>query len=211
MLTKELKMKIMDELQKELQDLITLDHSALDDAQKSRLVELPNLIVQAGNAALEIKSKDFDSAVAQKEHFREKFEKSETEKRALEAKMGQNQGGTTDSIDQIKLGKKLVDYSDDELDFVVSFAGSKSPEQVLKALENPYVQQGIKAQREKVEKERAIKPSTRQLETDEEISLEQALAQAKTQDEKEKLLSEHMGYNIGNRPRSDKVYLGTQR
>lgn len=100
----------------------------------------------------------------------------------------------TDSIDQIKLGKKLVDYSDDELDFVVGFAGSKKPEEVLKALENPYVQQGIQAQRAKVEKERlSLKPSSKQSDSDAPVSLEEALATSNDK-EREEILKTTLGY-----------------
>lgn len=74
---------------------------------------------------------------------------------------------SVDSVDLIKLGKKLQDYSDDELDFVVGYAKSKKPEDILKALENPFIQSGIKSQREKVEKENlSLKPSGTQTETD---------------------------------------------
>lgn len=135
-------------------------------------------------------------------------EKAEKEVKILK---GQRVPVETDSIDLIKLGKKLQDYSDEELDFVTEHAKSKSPVDVLKALENPFIQMGIKANREKVDKEKLnLKPSNRQSESDEPISLEQALAEAPNQAEREKLLAEHMGYTIGPKHRADRVSIGSK-
>jgi len=93
-----------------------------------------------------------------------------------------------DSVDLIKLGKKLQDYSDSELDFVVDYAKSKKPEDVLKALENPYVQAGIQAQREKTERERVLTPNGAQGEFDKPKSFVDQLNSAKSLREKEDLL-----------------------
>lgn len=102
-----------------------------------------------------------------------------------------NQEKSINTIDQIKLGKKLVDYSDEELDFLVDMAKSKDPEVILKTLENPYVQAGIQANRQKVEKERlTLKPNSTQSESDTPVSLEYALANAKNDSEREEILRE---------------------
>lgn len=114
-----------------------------------------------------------------------------------------------DSIDQIKLGKKLHDYSDDELDFVTEHAKSKKPEDVLKALENPFVQAGIQAHREKLEKEKlALTPSSTQSESDRPKTLQERLVGASLE-EKERILSE-MGLYKNPRPRADRVNIGKQ-
>jgi len=114
-----------------------------------------------------------------------------------------------DSIDQIKLGKKLHDYSDDELDFVTEHAKSKKPEDVLKALENPFVQAGIKAHRESLEKEKlALKPNGTQSELDKPRSLAERLANASI-GEKEGILKD-MGLYKEFRPRADKTNIGSQ-
>ena len=116
---------------------------------------------------------------------------------------------SADSIDLIKLGKKLQDYSDDELDFVTDYAKSKKPEDILKALDNPYIQQGIKAQREVLEKEKlALAPSSTQAETDRPKSLGERLAGASLE-EKEKILTD-AGLYKSPRPRSDRVFIGKQ-
>ncbi len=88
-----------------------------------------------------------------------------------------------DTVDLIKLGKKLQDYSDEELDFVTEFAKSKKPEAILKALENEFVKTGIEARRAKVEKERGLAPSGTQGELDKPKSVVDKL---KTSDMKEK-------------------------
>lgn len=189
----------MDNLQTELQELQNLDPSALDDAQKTRLSELPLLIVQEEKtsllAELEKKEKDLSSALSQKEHWRKKAE---------EVKPNQTEG--VDSIDLIKLGKKLQDYSDEELDFVTKFAGTKKPEEVLKALENPFVQTGIKATREQVEKEKTLRPSGTQGMSDKPKSVSEQIANADMAG-KEELLKKY-GLYRDPRPRSDNRRIG---
>jgi hypothetical protein len=116
-----------------------------------------------------------------------------------------NQVNPVDSIDQIKLGKKLHDYSDEELDFVTEAAGSKDPTKVLKTLENPYIQAGIKAIREKVEKENlTLKPNGTQPDFDRPQSLEERLENAKSDKEREEILGE-MGLYQEPRRRPDIV------
>jgi len=110
-----------------------------------------------------------------------------------------NTGNQLDSVDLIKLGKKLQDYSDEELDFVTEHAKSKKPEDILKALENPYIRAGIEAQREKVEKEKlTLKPSGTQPDYDAPKSLEERLESARTQKEKQEILEE---YGLYQEPR----------
>lgn len=110
-----------------------------------------------------------------------------------------------DPIDLIKLGKKLQDYTDDELDFVTDFAKSKKPDAILKALENPFVQAGISAQRTKVEKEKGLTPSGTQPELTREKSLKEKLSEA-NDSEKEELLKK-VGFYKEVRPRADRVQL----
>jgi hypothetical protein len=117
----------------------------------------------------------------------------------------------TDSIDLIKLGKKLQDYSDDELDFVTEYAKSKKPEDVLKALDNPFIQAGIKANREKVEKERlTLKPNATQPDYDAPKTLEERLNEAYTDKEKQEILEEFGLYQEPKR-RPDTFNVGNIR
>ena len=101
------------------------------------------------------------------------------------------QENRVDSIDQIKLGKKLHDYSDDELDFVTKYAGSKNPEEVLKVLNDPFVVAGIQARRELVEKEKLVlKPSGTQPDFEENLSLDDRLERATSFDDKQTILQD---------------------
>lgn len=122
-------------------------------------------------------------------NYKIRAEKAEAEAKKLKSRPVESIPDSVDSIDLIKLGKKLQDYSDDELDFVTKFAGTKKPDEVLKALENPFVQQGIQAQREKVEKEKAVKPSGGSPQVEPKKSLKEILKTGSTQ-EKEKALIE---------------------
>ncbi len=138
------------------------------------------------------------------ENYRIRAEKAE---KALKHKPQEISKEGVDSIDLIKLGKKLQDYSDDELDFVTEFAKSKKPEDVLRALENPFVQKGISAYREQLEKERlSLKPSSTQSESEQPKSLIERLKTASLA-EKEKLLKE-AGLYKEYRPRADRVNIG---
>lgn len=112
-----------------------------------------------------------------------------------------------DALNFIKLGKKLESYSDEEIDFAVEHAHSKEPEAILKALEHPMVQLAISANREKVEKERSLKPSETQSDSDSPMSLEQALSSASSDAEREQILAEFAGYKIGSGHRSDRTEL----
>lgn len=113
---------------------------------------------------------------------------------------------TVDALEFIKLGKKLQDYSDTEIDFATEVAHSKSPESILKALDNPMVKLAIQANREKEAKELSLKPSGTQSESDTPKSLTERLASASLAD-KEKILQE-AGLYKSPRPRTDRVNLG---
>lgn len=119
-----------------------------------------------------------------------------------------NTDNPIDSVDLIKLGKKLQDYSDEEIDFATEVAKSKKPEDILKALENPFVKEGIKSYREKVEKEKqALKPSSNQPDSEMPRTLTERLANA-SMEEKEKILSEIGAYK-SPRPIGERKNIGT--
>lgn len=201
----------MDELQNELQELLNLAPESMDDTQKSRLAELPMLIVQAGNAAFVTKSKDFESAVAQKEHFRTKFEKAEADRLALEAKLNTSHKSALDVGDYINISSSLDGLDAREKEYLAQqHTLTGKPLNEIRASEDFGFWQS--AYQQKVEKDKlTLKPSNRQSETDEPISLEQALAEAKTDKEREELLATHMDYHVGNKPRGDRVNIGIQR
>ena len=150
--------------------------------------------------------------VVDKEEYLKKLEAYEAQKKRAEKaeaelkKLKSQPTVEVDSVDLIKLGKKLQDYSDDELDFVVDYAKSKKPEAVLKALENPYVQAGIEAQRKKVEKEKSLKPSGTQAISDKPKSLAEEMNSADMA-KKEELLKKY-GLYKDPRPRIDGKRIG---
>lgn len=96
-------------------------------------------------------------------------------------------GSSVDPVGLVRLGKNLQEYSDDELDFVLGFAKSRKPEDILEAAKNPFVQAGIQAQREKVDKEKTLKPSGGQPEVEVKKSNQDILRNG-TLAEKEELL-----------------------
>jgi hypothetical protein len=112
-----------------------------------------------------------------------------------------------DALEFIKLGKKLQDYSDDEIDFATEVAKSKSPEAILKALDNEMVKLAINAKREKEEREKlSLKPTGTQSDSDRPMSFTEKLASASMAD-KERILTE-AGLYKSPRPRTDRVNLG---
>jgi len=136
----------------------------------------------------------------------DRFKKVNDELAALKNQPKDTTKETVDALEFIKLGKKLQDYSDTEIDFATEVAHSKSPESILKALENPMVKLAIQANREKEAKELSLKPSGTQSESDTPKSLTERLASASLAD-KEKILSE-AGLYKSPRPRTDRVNLG---
>ena len=145
---------------KEFEELQNLEKEGLlDETQKARLEELK---IEAEKTAEE-KSKELQSALAQKEHFRTKAEKLEAEKKTLEEKLkGTGQVMPTDPLEIVKLGKALAEYSEEEVDFIIRNASEKSPEGIIKASKDEWVMTAIQARRDKVEKEKqTLEPSTR--------------------------------------------------
>ena len=201
----------MDELQKELQELINFAPESMDDTQKARLAELPMLIVSAGNAALETKSKDLESALAQKDHFRTKAEKAEADRKALEAKLNTSQKTALDVGDYINISASLDGLDTREKEYLAQqHTLTGKPLNEIRASEDFGFWQS--SYQQKVEKDKlTLKPTNRQSEADEPVSLAEALENATTMEEKEKILNESMGYKIGNKHRPDTVFLGTQR
>jgi hypothetical protein len=136
----------------------------------------------------------------------ERFKEVNDELARLKSKPKESkENSKVDALDFIKLGKKLQNYSDEELDFATKVAKSKSPDAILEALGDEMVQLAISSKREKVEKERTLKPSGKQTESDEPMSLEEALAAATSMSEKEEIMKQ-MGYSVENKHRADQVF-----
>jgi hypothetical protein len=105
------------------------------------------------------KSKDLQSALAQKEHFRTKAEKAEAELAELRSKstnVPQANPNPVDHLEVVKLGKALADFSEDETSFIIRNAKDKSPQGIIEASKDEMVQIAIQAKREKVAKEKQV-------------------------------------------------------
>ena len=112
-----------------------------------------------------------------------------------------------DALDFIKLGKKLQNYSDAEIDFATEVAKSKNPDEIIKALENEYVQLAFEAKRQKDEKDKlTLAPSGKQSESDKPRSLQDKLKGASLS-EAEKFLSEKGLYQEPKR-KADRAVIG---
>jgi hypothetical protein len=98
-------------------------------------------------------SKELQSALAQKEHFRKKYEKAKTE---LESKPTVNLPPSQNPMEVVKLAKALEGYNNDEIEFITKNASDNSINGVIEATKNEWVQSAIQARREKVAKEQAI-------------------------------------------------------
>ncbi len=106
----------------------------------------------------EDKSIDVQSVLAQKEHFRTKAEKLESELNELKNKPAPTPTATqaVDPLEVVKLGKAVADYDEDETSFIIRNAKDKSPKGIIDASRDEWVQTAIKARREKVAKEKQI-------------------------------------------------------
>lgn len=105
-------------------------------------------------------SKDLQSALAQKEHFRAKAEKAEAGIKTLEDKLkGFTSQVSGDPMEAVRLGKALAEHSEEDTDFIITYAKGKfnnlnpTPEQIIIASKDELVTTAIKARRDKVESE----------------------------------------------------------
>jgi len=189
-----------EKIQNEFQELQNLETAGtIDDAQQSRLSAL-KMVDEAEKTAIQ-KSKDLESALAQKEHFRTKSE--ELEKRhaeEIEKVKKDTSKATLDVGDYIDISASLegLDQKEKEkLAYEHKITGKSLSE--LRKDEDYILWQG--AHREKVEKEKSLIPNTNQGEVDKKLSIVDEFKSAKTQEDKEKLLNKY-GWNPLN-PRRD--------
>ena len=107
--------------------------------------------------------KKFQSAEAQKEHWREKATKFETElaeaKKQIPIKVEEPKT-TTDPKVLVKLSKALSGYDEEEIDYIYQMSKDQSPEAIIEATKNKWVQTAINANREKVVNENKVAASS---------------------------------------------------
>jgi len=106
------------------------------------------------------KSKELQSALAQKEHFRKKFEDLKSQRGNPETQTGDSKPKSFDPMETVKISKLLNKYTDDESEFILDRAGSSSYDAIKKATEDDWTQLAIQGMRDKVAKEKAIPGSS---------------------------------------------------
>lgn len=198
----------MDDNQKiELQELQNLESSgSLEESMLPRYNELKKFAEVFEKA--EVSDKESKSALAQKDHFREKFEKSEKERLALEAKLNSPETRTANLPieDFINVSAALDGLDSREKEYLAQqHTLTKKPLSEIRASEDFNLWKS--AYQQKVEKDKqSLPPNSRQPEEDKPMTLENALASTDSLDEKEKILMEQFpDYNVSPRQRSDKV------
>lgn len=123
------------------------------------------------------KSKDLQSALAQKEHFRGKFQTSQEELKRLQEKIsaftekqqsegkaelpkGANILGSTNPLELVRLNKALEGYSEEEVEFIIRNAPEKTIDGVINATKDEWVRTAVGAKREKAEKDKKVPSPT---------------------------------------------------
>ncbi len=204
-------------MKKEFQELKELESAGtIDDVQKARLEELPSLIIEEAEkftSETDKIRKERDSALAQKDHFRNKFEREEAAR--VEAERKASAGGSGDKnaldvTDYIDISASLDGLDPREKEYLAQqhkLTGKTLGE--IRSDENFLLWQT--AYQQKVEKEKsALKPNSTQAEGDKPSTFEERLTNASSMEEKEKLLKE-AGLYIEPRNRADRRNIGTQR
>lgn len=186
----------------ELQALIKLEtEGSLDEGQKYKLEYLRDIEEKATELA-EAK-KTASTALAQKEHFRTKAEKEETDRKALEIKLSEKPKGETPALevtDFIDISASLEGLDQREKEYLASqHKLTGKPLSEIRKDENFGFWQS--AYRQKLEKEKALTPSGAQPEADKPVSFDEKLANA-TMEEKEKLLTDAGLYKEPRPPRN---------
>lgn len=123
--------------------------------------ENPDTIVQGEEKTPEVKTEvksdiDVKTVLAQKDHFRDKAEKLEKELSELRGKSSESNL----TLESIKIGKRLEKYSDEEIDSVAKIIKSNNPNDILSALDNSFIKQGIELEREKLKEQNKIPGSS---------------------------------------------------
>jgi len=110
----------------------------------------------------EEKSKELQSALAQKDHYREKFEKAQKELKEFQKATPKDVEIPTSSnpMEVVRLAKALEGYSEEEVAFISRNASDKSIDSLIKATKDDWVKTAIQGQRDKVEKEKGTPSPT---------------------------------------------------
>lgn len=101
---------------------------------------------------------------SQRDRLYARLKKEEEKTKVLEGKVKDSESSKPTeynlTLESIKIGKKLEKYSDDEIDSVANIIKSNDPQDILKALDNSYIKQGIEIERAKVAEKNKIPGSS---------------------------------------------------
>lgn len=102
------------------------------------------------------KSKELQSALAQKDHYRKKYSDAlaKMEKLKKSDSVSSDMPIPTNPMEVVRLAKSLEGYSESEVDFIIRNAPDKSIDSVINTTNDDWVKTAISAKREKVEKEK---------------------------------------------------------
>jgi vacuolar-type H+-ATPase subunit I/STV1 len=145
----------MDEQTKnELEELKNLqDSGILEENQQTRLREL-NSWAEAEKTATE-KSKELQSAIAQKEHFRSKHDEAQRVVESLKSNPSSPNNQSIDAMTTVRLSKALGGYNEEETDFIIRNS-DRTPEGIIKSSQDDWVKDAIQARRAKVASQNKI-------------------------------------------------------
>ena len=146
----------------ELETLTNLSEAERDENQQNRFKEL-NSWAEAEKTAEE-KSKDLQSAIAQKEHFRTKHEETQKELDVLKGgkplgvkpEVSEEWIASNDPLEIVRLGKTLQGFDEKETEFIIRNAPTRDIEGIIKSSQDEWVKTAIEAKGEKVVKENKI-------------------------------------------------------
>lgn len=191
-----------------MNDETTVNDTPENEAEVVEPESTPEEVVEEPPA----ESKDLQSALAQKDHFREKAEKAERERKALEEKLNKavkSSGNTPLAVeDYIDISTALEGLDQREKAFLAEqHKLSGRPLSELRQTEDFELWQ--EAYRQRQEKANALKPSATQAIKDAPRTLAERL-QVATPAEKEEILRE-AGLYKETRPREDRASIGVTR
>jgi len=106
------------------------------------------------------KSKELQSAIAQKKAYRVKYEKAQKELNKLKETPETKLPTSTNPMEVVKLAKALEGYSEEEVSFITRNATDESIDGIIKATKDDWVKTAIQSQRDKVDKEKGTPSPT---------------------------------------------------
>jgi hypothetical protein len=157
-----------------------------------------------------VEKKQYDSVLAQKEHFREKAAKETAARKFAEDQLKKSGKSSLDVEDYIDISASLDGLDQREKEFLArQHKLTGKPLSEIRKDDDFILWQG--AYRQKVEKERSnLKPTSTQSEADKPSSFEDKIQRATSMAEKEKLLSE-AGLYKAPKSRVDRAHIGSER